>query len=90
MADGGEDGTHHRTGDGDLGQLEKDGAGVADDAGTKLDQFELQVDQRPLGHFLGQFDTAQEDGQIVGQRIRLQIRATNGPISCYRWYQGGV
>jgi hypothetical protein len=34
--------------------LEGNGAGVTDDAGTNLDQFELQAGQRPLGHFLGQ------------------------------------
>ena len=40
--DGGKDGPHHRTGDGNLGQLEGNGAGVTDDAGTNLDQLELR------------------------------------------------
>ena len=70
--DRGEDGAHHRAGDRDLGELEGDGAGVTHDAGADLDQFELQAGQRPLGHFLGQFDTAQEGGQIVGQCVQLQ------------------
>jgi hypothetical protein len=32
----------------------------------------LQAGQRPLGHFLGQFDTAHEGGQVVGKRVQLQ------------------
>jgi hypothetical protein len=39
---------------------------VAHDAGGDLDQFELQAGQRPLGHFLGQFDAAQEVRQVAG------------------------
>lgn len=70
--DRGEDGAHHRAGDGHLGQLEGNGAGVTDDAGTDLDQFELQAGQRQLGHFLGQFDTAQEGCQVVGQHVQFQ------------------
>lgn len=37
-----------------------------------LDQLQLQAGQRPLGHFLGQFDTAQEGGLVVGRRVQLQ------------------
>jgi len=71
-ADGGEDGAYHRAGDSDLGQLEGDGAGMTHDAGPDLDQFQLQAGQRPVCHFLGQFDAAQEGGQVVGQRVQLQ------------------
>ena len=67
-----ENGAHHRAGDRDLGKLEGDGAGVAHDAGADLDQLELEAGQRPVGHFLGQFDTAQEGCQVVGQHMQLQ------------------
>jgi len=40
------DGAHHRACDGDLGQLEGDGAGMADDAGADLDQLELEAGRR--------------------------------------------
>ena len=42
------------------------------DTRPDLDQLELKAGQRPLGHFLGQFDTAQEGRQIVGQCVELQ------------------
>src|SRR3546814_17764250 len=58
--------------DGDLGQLEGNGAGVADDPGADLDQLELQAGQRPVRHGLGQFDAAQESCQVVGQRVQLK------------------
>ena len=59
-ADRGEDGAHHRACDRNLCQLEGDGAGVADDAGSDLDQLQLQAGQRPVGHGLGQLDTSQK------------------------------
>jgi len=34
---GGEDGAHHRAGDGHLGELEGDRPGVPDDAGSDID-----------------------------------------------------
>ena len=37
-----------------------------------LYQIQLQAGQGPLGHFLGQFDAAQEGCQVVGQRVELQ------------------
>ena len=37
--DGGEDGAQHRSGDGNLGQLEGDRAGVTHDTGAHLDQL---------------------------------------------------
>jgi hypothetical protein len=70
--DRGKDGAHHRAGDGHLGQLEGDGAGVAHDAGADLDQLQLQAGQRPVGYRLGQLDAAQEGGQVVGQCVQLQ------------------
>jgi hypothetical protein len=70
--DGGEDGAHHRAGDGHFGQLGGDGAGVTDDAGAELGQLQLQAGQRPVGHRLGQHDAAQEGGQVVGQGVQLQ------------------
>gem|GEM_PF-2606171 len=42
------------------------------DARPDLDQLELQAGQRPVGHRLGQFNAAQEGGQVVGQRVQLQ------------------
>ena len=45
---------------------------MADDAGSDLDQLELQAGQRPISHRLGQLDAAQEGGQVVGQRVQLQ------------------
>ena len=51
--DRGKDSPDHCAGDGNLGHLEGDGTGVADNAGTDLDQLELQAGQRPIGHGLG-------------------------------------
>ncbi len=59
-------GPDHCAGHRHLGQLEGNGVGVTDDAGTDFDQFELQVGQRPLGHFFGQFDTVEEGRQVIG------------------------
>jgi hypothetical protein len=59
-----EDCANHGAGDSDLGQLEGDGAGVADDAGPDLGQLELKAGQRPVGHRLGQFDAAQEGPRL--------------------------
>jgi hypothetical protein len=55
-----------------LGQLESDGAAVANDADSVLDQFQLQAGQRPVVHCLRQLDTAQEGCQILGQHVQLQ------------------
>ena len=63
---------HHWAGHSDLAQLECDSAGMAHHAGPDLDQLELQAGQRPVRHGHGQFDAAQEGGQIVGQRVQLQ------------------
>jgi len=51
--DRGEDGPDYGAGDGHLGQLEGNGAGVEHDAGTDLDQLQLQAGQRPVGDGLG-------------------------------------
>lgn len=67
--DGGKDGAHHRPGDGNFSQLEGDSTGVTHDTSPDLDQLQLQAGQRPVGHGLGQLDAAQEDGQVVGQRV---------------------
>ena len=67
-----EDGPDHPAGDRDFGQLEGDGAGVTHDAGTHLDQLELEGCQRPVGHGLWEIDAAQERCQVVGQRVQLQ------------------
>jgi len=69
-----EDGPDHGAGDGNLGQLEGDVAGIAHDAGTDLDQLELKAGRRPVGLGLGQLDAAQEGGQVLGQRVQLQPR----------------
>ena len=71
--DRGEDGAHHRACDGHLGQLEGDGAGVTHDTRPDLDQLELEAGQRPVGHGLGQFDAAQEGGQVVGVTSRQVV-----------------
>jgi len=88
--DRGEDGAHHRACDGHLGQLEGDGAGVTHDTRPDLDQLELEAGQRPVGHGLGQFDAAQEGGQVVGQRmkpkadlvLRLALSGQPRPVDC--------
>ena len=56
----------------DLSKLECDCTGVTHDPRTDLDQLELQACQRPVRHGFGQFDAAQECGQVVGQRVQLQ------------------
>jgi hypothetical protein len=63
--DGGEDGAHHRAGDGHLGQLEGDGAGVTYHTRPDLDPLQLEAGQRPVRHGLGQLDAAQEDGEVL-------------------------
>lgn len=40
--------------------------------GADLDQLELHAGGRPVGHSLGQFNAAQEGGEVVGQRGQLQ------------------
>ena len=70
--DGNKEGADHRIGDGHFRQLEYDGAGVADDAGSDLDQLELKAGQRPVGHGRGQIYAAQESGQVVSQCVQLQ------------------
>ena len=57
-ADGSKDGAHHGACDSYLGEVEGDGAGVADDAGADLDQLQLQAGQRPVSHRLRQLDAA--------------------------------
>ncbi len=47
-ADRGEDGAHHLASDGDLRQMEGDGAGVAQDAGTDPDEPGLKAGWRPV------------------------------------------
>lgn len=37
------------------------------------DQLQLQAGQRPVCHCLGQLDATQEGGQVVGQRVQLQL-----------------
>lgn len=69
---GRKDGAQHRAGNGYLGQLEGDGAGVTDDADPCLDQLEQQAGQRPVSHRFRQVDATQEGSQIVGQRVQLQ------------------
>lgn len=58
--------------DGNLGQLEGYRTRVTHDTGPALDQLQLQAIQRPVGHGLGQLDAAQEGGQVLGQRVKLQ------------------
>lgn len=48
------------------------GAGVAHDAGTDLDQLELQAGQRPIRHGFGQADIREEDSEDVGQCVELE------------------
>jgi hypothetical protein len=49
VADRGEDGADHRAGDGRLGQLEGDRAGLADDTRPDLGQLQLQAGEGPTG-----------------------------------------
>ena len=50
-------------------KLEGDGECVTDDTCPDLDQFQLQVGNRPIGLGLGQFDVAWEGSQIVKLRL---------------------
>jgi hypothetical protein len=43
LADGGKDCPHHRARDGDLGELEADVPGMADNASADFDRFQLQA-----------------------------------------------
>ena len=72
-ADRGKDAAHHDAGDGHLGQLEDDGADVADEAGSNLNQLELKAGQRPVGHRSGQFDKAQKRGQVASQGVQSHV-----------------
>jgi len=55
--------------------------GVTQHAGTDPDQFGLEARQRPVGHGLGQFDAAQEGGEVMGQSV-LEQRPCRGPCAC--------
>ena len=65
-------GAHHRAGDGRLGLLEGDSAGVTHDMRPDHDQLQLQAGQRPVGHGFAQLGLTQECGHVVGQRVKLQ------------------
>ncbi len=58
---------------GNLGQLERDIATMADNLGTDLDQLLPRRGQRPVFHFLRQRKRAHEVGEIVGQRMKLEM-----------------
>lgn len=58
--------------DRDLGQLERDGAGMTDDPRANFDQPCLEAGQRPVGYLLGKVCTLQEDPEIVGQCMKLK------------------
>jgi len=45
--------TEQSAANGNLGQLEGDSAGMADNPRTDFDQPGLQAGQRPVGHLLG-------------------------------------
>ena len=78
------------TRDSHLGELEGDGAGVADDPCTNFDQPGLQAGQRPVGYLLGQISALQKNAEIVGQRMELQmdlilgqsLARQPGPVDC--------
>ena len=55
-ADGGEDGTDHNTGHRDLGKLEADGAGMAYNLGSGLEELEMQAQLRLVGEDFKQFN----------------------------------
>ena len=81
---GGQDGAHHLTGHRGLGELEGNRPGISQtrppvfllgDASNicqAVAQLRLRACQRAVGHFLGQFDAAQESGQVVGPRVQVQ------------------
>jgi len=71
---GGKDAVEQISADRNLGNLEDNGAGVADDPCANFDQSCLEAGQRPVGHFLGQISALQEDTEIVGQCMQLQER----------------
>lgn len=60
------------TTDSNLGDLECDGAGVANNTCINFDEAGLPAGQRPVGYLLGQISALQEDTQIVVQSMKLQ------------------
>ena len=55
-----------------LGQLEDEVAAVAHDPGADLDQLLAQRGQRPMLDPLRQGQRAQEVGEVVGERVKLE------------------
>ena len=62
--DGGEGAVEEIARDRDLGQLEGDRAGVADDAGADLDEPGLQARQRPRRDLVGQLGGLEEHAEV--------------------------
>ncbi len=56
---------------GNLGQLERDIATVADYLRSDLDQLLSKRRQRPMFHRLGQGERAQEIAQVVGEQASV-------------------
>ena len=70
--DGGKDAVEQISADRNLGKLEGNGAGVADDPRAGFDQSCLEAGQRPVGYLPGQISALQEDTGIVGQCVKLK------------------
>ena len=70
--DGGKDAVEQISADRNLGKLEGNGAGVADDPRAGFDQSCLEAGQRPVGYLLGQISALQEDTGIAGQCVKLK------------------
>ncbi len=59
-------------GDGDLGQLEGDGAGMVHNAGPDLDQSGLQAGQGPPLDLFRKINRLKEHPEVIGQGMKLQ------------------
>ena len=80
--DGGKDAVEQISADRNLGKLEGNGAGVADDPRAGFDQSCLEAGQRPVGYLLGQISAVQEDTEIVGQCVKLKADGVVARIGC--------
>lgn len=64
--------------DHELGHLEPDRAPVADDLRADFDQLVAQGDHRPMADRLGQGQSANDVGEVVGQGMQLQSHRVGG------------
>lgn len=70
--DGGEDAVEEIAWDCDLGELESDRTGMANNAGADLDEPRLQARQRPGHDLVRQLGGLTEHAEVVGLRMEMQ------------------